>query len=314
VSERVTGAMMMRNALANLDRARVRLAVTQEQAASQLRINRPSDDPGGASRAAALRAALAETARLRANVDQGRARLSAVEAALGQARDVLARARELAIQGANGTQDATTRAAIAAEIAVLFDELVAAGNADHDGSAVFAGTASDAPAFSTAGSFAGGSPPLVTFDGSADEIEISIGGGQRVATTLDGRRVFRGDADGDGAPDPGREDLFALLGDLWQALVDDDPAAVAGTLGRLERAQRQLELAVSEVGARGARLETAAERLAGTDVDLRTRLSNVQDADTLRVLSDLVSQETALRAALEATARALPPTLVDFLS
>ena len=43
------------------------------------------------------------------------------------------------------------------------------------------------------------------------------------------------------------------------------------------------------------------------------QLSDTEDADTARVFSDLVSQETLYRASLEATARALQPSLLDFL-
>jgi flagellar hook-associated protein 3 FlgL len=313
VSVRVPGSIVVRTSLANVAAARARLAVTQEQAASSLRINRPSDDPAGAARATSLRAEQAAHEQYARNVDRGVARLRAAEGALGAASEVVVRARELALQGANGSLDGDARRALAAEVAVLFDELVTAANSRHADGYTFAGTANATPAFAVTGAFAAGSPPVVTFAGSSDEIELAVGPDQRVVVTLDGRRVFLGDADGDTVPEPGRADAFATLGALWQALVDDDRDAVAATLGDLDRVQRQLELERATVGAEGARLEAAARRLADAGVETTRQLSSAQDADTVRVLSALVTQSTALEAALEAAARSVSPTLLDFL-
>lgn len=313
MSVRIPGSIVTRTSLFDVVRARARLARTQEQASSNLRINRPSDDPSGASRAAVLRAEQAAQLQYTRNVERGTDRLRAAESALGSASDAIVRARELAVQGANGTLDAVARRAIAAEVEVLFEELTGAANARHDDGWVFAGTANATPAFTVTGAFAAGAPPVVAFAGSSDEIELAFAPGQRVAVTLDGRRVFLGDGDGDTVPDAGRADAFATLGALWQALVDDDRDAVAATLDDLDRVQRQLELERARVGAEGARLDAAKSSLADAGVETTRQLSVTQDADTLRVLSDLVSQETALTAALEAAARVVTPSLLDFL-
>ena len=53
--------MLVRTALANINQQRLRLAQTQEQATSGLRINRPSDDPVAARLAMQYRRAQAAT-------------------------------------------------------------------------------------------------------------------------------------------------------------------------------------------------------------------------------------------------------------
>ena len=57
---RVTDLMLQRTLLAGNQRAREQLFRIQEQAASGLRINRPSDDPVGAGQAVALRSQIEE--------------------------------------------------------------------------------------------------------------------------------------------------------------------------------------------------------------------------------------------------------------
>jgi len=311
---RVTASILQRQMLLDVDRTRQRLALVQEQAATGLRINRASDDPVGAGEAAALRGRLEATAQIRRNVDQADVRLRTTETALGRATEVLIRARELAIQGANDTLDAAGRAQIAAEIESLHAELLSAGNERAGGAHVFAGHASATAPFVASGPFVTGLPaPTVAFAGDPSEVEIEIEEGVRLPATLDGREVFLGDGDGNGAPDPGREDLFDVLADLRDALRADDAPAVGAITDRIAVAQTQVSEALARVGARSARLETRRAALEQSEQDLTLRLSEVQDADTIRVLSDLVREETALQAALQVTARVVQPSLLDFL-
>jgi flagellar hook-associated protein 3 FlgL len=313
---RITHAMLIRTALGDVSAQRARLARTQEQAASGLRLNRPSDDPVGTSAALLLRAGIDATAQLARTAAVARARVGASETALANAGDLLLRARELAVAGANGTQDATTRQLIAKELEGLHAALLSEANARHAGGYLFAGFASDAAPFSASGPFVGAPPsaPTVAFGGDGNEAEIALDDVSTVRVGFDGRRIFLGDADGDSAVDAGREDLFALVSDLWSALVANDPAAVAATLPRFDAGLDQLGVERTAIGSSEARLHDAGARLESRLVDLETRLSGVQDADVARVFSDLVHQETVLQAGLQATARLIQPTLLDFLA
>lgn len=312
---RITQAMLARMSLANLDRQRSQLARTQEQAASGLRINRPSDDPLGAGAAVALSAGRDALQQLVRNGSSARARVAAADNALANVTNVLIRARELAISGANGTQDAVTRAQIAVEIEGLHGTLLSEANTRYGGGYIFAGFASDAEPFVASGPFVDPPPaaPSVAFVGDSNEIQVQIEEGVYVAVGLDGRRAFQGDADGDNAPDAGHQDLFAVLGDLWEALANDDQAATAAVLPRIDEALDQLSTERTRAGAVATRLDSASERLLRREVELETRLSEVQDADLAEVVSNLAREETALQAGLAAMARILPPTLLDFL-
>lgn len=312
---RITNSMTLRTALADVARQRAQLARTQEQASSGLRVNRPSDDPVAARAATVLRAARSETAQYQRNVTQGRGRISATESSLGDAVDALVRARELAIAGANGTMDAVSRADAAQEIATLHARLLADANASSGGTHVFGGHTGDVAPFTVSGAFSVGSPaPTVTFTGDASEVEIEIDEGVRVPTSLDGRRVFLGDGNGDGTPDPGREDLFGVLGDLWNALQANDGAATAATLDRIDRGIDQLDVERTQIGAVDAQLQHWSDSLASRSTDLLARLSDAEDADAAQVFSSLANQEAALTASLQATAKVVQPTLLDFLS
>lgn len=311
---RVTSSMLLRTALANVTRQRERLAITQEQASSGLRINRPSDDPVGVQTSLSLRAAQDAAGQFLRNADRAQGRLRAMEEALAGSEEAVREALKIAVQGANETLDAGDRAALALQVTSLHDSLLAQANARYTDGSLFAGFQNDGPAFSVSGPFVSGSPPpTVTFNGDSNEIQTVLEEGVTVSATLDGRRVFQGDADGDGLPDPGRENVFAALEDLYQALDNDDPVATRNLIDRLQRAEQQLVLERERVGAIEQRLEAARTSHEDALVDLEVRLSRNQDADTIAVLSDLVNHETALQASLEAAARIIQPSLLDFL-
>lgn len=311
---RITELMIQRTALADLNRVRVRLARAHEQASSGLRINRPSDDPSGAREATALRARVAEVSQLERNLERAATRLQQSEVVLQDAQNVLIRARELAVQGSNDTLDTRSRRLIAAEIEALHDQLLSVGNSRVSGSYLFSGYASTTPAFTVSGPFPPGGPaPTVGFGGDSNEIEVEIDSGVQLPTTLDGRRVFLGDGDGDGTPDAGREDLFDVVADLWQALQDGDRDATASTIDRIDLAQEQISVERSRVGARISRSEAARQALGQRELDLAKSLSEVQDADSVQVFSDLVREETLLQASLQATAQLVQQSLLDFL-
>lgn len=312
---RVTQLMLQRTLLTDTNRVRLALARTQEQAASGLRVNRPSDDPVAASRAVALRADLESVAQLGRNLVNAETRLGGADQRLQDSVDVLVRARELAVQGANDTLDPEARRLVAAEVASLHGTLLSASNANSGGAHIFAGYASDTAPFTVSGSFVSGSPPpSVSFVGDSNEVEIEIGEALRIPAGFDGRRVFLGDADGNGSPDAGREDVFQVLAELWQGLENDDQAAIGAALGRIDVAQEQLQVERTTAGTRLTRIESARQILARRELDVQTQLSETQDADSVEVYSNLVRQETALQASLQATARVLQPTLLDFLS
>jgi flagellar hook-associated protein 3 FlgL len=227
---------------------------------------------------------------------------------------VLVRARELATQAASDTTEAGSRHMIASEIAELHDQLLAAANLEYDGAYLFSGYATDVPAFAVSGPFGDGNPPpIVSYNGDGAEIGVEIEDGVRIETTLDGRRVFLGDADGDGNPEANREDLFDVLASLWQALENDDRDAVGASLDRIARGQEQLDVERARVGGRLVRVEAADSVLSRRGVDLASRLSDAQDADAVEVYSALANQQALLQASLQITARAIQPSLLDFL-
>lgn len=313
MGQRITSLMLQRSMLADVQRAQRALAHTQRIAASGLRVTRPSDDPMSAALASALRADLEALAQLQRNGSRAEARLVTLEESLQQTTNVLIRAKELAVQARNDPIEAA-RGVIATEIEALHQQLVQIGNTRGQGAYLYSGFATDTAAFSASGPFVRGSPPpTVSYGGDSNEIQVEIEDGFTVGSTLDGRRVFMGDADGDGAPDAGNVDLFESLGALWDGLVQNDELAIESSLDDLDAALRQIEVERAAIGSRVRTLESASSALSRAEVTLQSRLSDTQDADAALVFSDLTRQQAALEASLQVTADAVYLNLLNFL-
>jgi flagellar hook-associated protein 3 FlgL len=317
MGSRITNGILFRNAIADISRQTQRLFKVQEQASSGLRINHLSDDPVGVRAATLLKAGLESTAQSQRNITQARSRVTDAESSLVETSDVLLEAKLIAIQGRNDTMDATSRVNLAGVVESLHERLMAAANRQSSGGFIFSGYTSDVKPFTQVGSFVAGSPPpTVTFSGDPSEVQTEIDEGVLLRSTLNGERVFMGRANGGVTPDAGRVDLFAVLGNLWEALNTDTKAGVAAVgaaIDELATGLLQVSLERTDIGSIDNQLTKFDSRLSSRKLDLSQRLSDVQDADSVEVFSDLVTQETALRASLQVSARMLQPSLLDFL-
>ncbi len=141
------------------------------------------------------------------NIGVVRTRREQQESTLERVTDLLQRARELAIQGNNGTTGQAARNGIAEEVDQLLEQMIALGNArDSNGEYLFGGLDRTNPAFSRAG----GTGP-VTYDGSDIQRQLQVSEDRRMADGLTGRAVFMSvNASGDSA--------FAIVGALAQGL------------------------------------------------------------------------------------------------
>lgn len=120
---------------------------SQTQLTTGQRLQRVSDDPAAARRVMDLTAQREAISRHISAGERGQAWLNSSTAALSDITDSLARARELAVQGANGTLASGDRAAIAAELDAILGNVLAAANSQLDGRHLFAGTRTESLPF-----------------------------------------------------------------------------------------------------------------------------------------------------------------------
>jgi flagellar hook-associated protein 3 FlgL len=297
MSERTTLTSISNTVLADNQRTIARMATYQEQLASGKRINRVSDDPVAARQALRYRAESLQTDKWLDNVGKGSTFVDASDTAFGQMSEVLDQAKQLAVQGANGTQDAASRRALAQSADSLLTRLVDLGNTMHDGRYLFSGTATLDQPFARS---ADGS--RVTYQGNLDTFAVQVGPGTAVTINRDGHTLFQGDTD-----------VFAALGELRDALLADDPARVSAAIGTVDAAHGHVNELHGALGGVEQRLDLTRNQLEQAGTNLGELLSQAEDVDFADVLSQLQLAQVALQAGLESGAKVIKPTLLDYL-
>src|SRR5262245_23685107 len=154
-----------------------RLIRTQEEVSSGKKILRPSDDPVGTASSLSLSRQLGELDRYRAAIGSARPVLDAGMSALDEAGGLVAQARELVVQGLNGSLSDDDRRTLGQQVRDLRDRLLQVGNARSGEHYLFGGTRSASAPFEEA---VVRGERRVVYVGDRSVGAVSVGAGARV--------------------------------------------------------------------------------------------------------------------------------------
>lgn len=294
---RVTSMMVTRNVLganqANLNR----VASLQFQLATGKRLSQLSDDPISGRRAMTFRVQHNEMDRYLANIDKTLAFQQASESAVTNMIDITEEAKALALKATNGSEDASSRAAMAQTMDGLLQRMVDLGNTVHDGRYVFSGTAVFDKPFQL-----NADGNRVSYSGDQDDFQVTISKANRATVNLNGAKVFQQE-----------HDIFKALIDIRNAMQANDPQGVEDLLGDIDAAHAHLGDQLGALGSSIRRIELTQQQIETQKVTLSELISKEEDVDLAETISKLQVAETTLEAGLNAGARVLRPTLLDYI-
>lgn len=289
---RVTTNSVARRSLENLQTNLSRLAARQDELSSMKKLRKPSDSPVDTVSAMRLRADMGRNVQIARNLDDAMGWLGIADNTLTAGVEQLNRVRDLAIQARNAAADSNAREGIAVEVDKIREALLGLANTQYNGRAIFAGTASGVEAYDSTASYVGVSRA----------IERTIAPGVKITVNVNGDEVFGG---------PGN-DLFVAVAQLSNA-IRSNPAQLDTLVADLDSRTQTIQGKLAEVGARFKRIETMKDRNSSDALTMRQNLSNVEDTDMAQAVMELQMQQVAYQGALAATAKAIQPSLVDFL-
>lgn len=209
---------------AELGRLTSSLEDLRNQAATGKKLLRPSDDP------AAIRPVLSARSQIRANdrfissLSTAVDRLDNQDSYLDQVENLLVSAKEVAINGINGSLSDQDMQTLADQIGYIKTEMLSVANAQVGGQYIFAGFEEDTAPFVTNGD-------LVNYAGDNHIKRLEASPGEYIQTNLAGSEVFQGlrDTNNDGVMEQTGQDLFALLTDLERALRGEAGQVYSGS-------------------------------------------------------------------------------------
>ncbi len=179
---RVTDKMNSTQVLSNLQKTRSELADLQNQATTQKRINKPSDDPTGVGLSMQNRTNIKNLEQYDRNILFAKTFLENSEQALTQVGDALVRAKELAVQAANDTNAGLPRRTIATEVKQIYNGIVEASNRRFGERYIFGGYKTLEAPFDDQGNYFGDS----------GQMQIQNQQGTFLPMNLSGDQVFLG--------------------------------------------------------------------------------------------------------------------------
>lgn len=294
---RVTQMMLSNQMLLNLSNNNEVLGRQQNMLATGKKINAPSDDPVGVTYAMRYSAQISHNEQYQSNVSTVKSWLDLNDTVLGQVNNVVQRAYELSVQGNTDVLTPQARNSIASEVDQLFQQAVQQGNTQFNGKYIFNGGKTDTAPYTAA--------TATTDSADTGQIQLSVGEGVYLSVNVTGSQAFGSPTDAD--------NLFGALKQLVTGLQTNNSTNIAAAQAKLISRLQKLQEVRADVGARANRAEAADNRLQDMNVNMKALLSDTQDADVAKVITDLKMAENVHQASLAAGARVITPTLVDFL-
>ena len=291
---RVTQGMLAANSLKQISNSYNKLETLQNQLSTGKKITRPSDDPVAATKGMAYRSNLSEVNQYKRNLTEAQSWFDSSESGLEQVNSILQRTKELVVQGLNGTNESDDRQAIAREIEQLKLDYMQVGNTQVAGNYIFNGVNVGAPPISETAS------GMIESNINLDSFSVEVSKGIQLRVNIHPENIF-----GQGA--------FDLMNNVQTAFEQNDVNSLKDLSTQVDTQLSTLLAERSELGARSNRLELIENRLDSQEITATKMLSNNEDADIEKVITDLTVQESVHRAALGVGAQIIQPTLLDFL-
>ncbi|KAB7706560.1 flagellar hook-associated protein FlgL [Bacillus aerolatus] len=291
---RVTQSMLSNNMLTNLSNSYDRLGKLSDQMTTQKKINRPSDDPVVAMKGMTYRTNLLEVEQYKRNFSEAYNWAESSDAALDQATSAMQRIRELTVQASNDTYEGSQREAIAQEVEQLKEHLVQIANTKFGDKYLFNGTDTLKTPVTTDGD-------AVTATTNNSPVKLELSKGVYIQVNADPTKAFT-------------QGLFDDINDLVKTLKGEKTDTEIGDfLGKLDGHTDAITYERANMGARLNRIELMEERVMMQEVIATRIMSENEDIDVEKVITELKTQESVHRAALSIGARIIQPTLMDFL-
>ena len=296
---RITQKILFGNFMRDVNRNRSELASVQSDLSSGKRVRVPSQGPTEFQRSRVIEENIRKEEQYQSNISGGLRQGRMAQEALDETTDRLIDIKRILTQGTNDTSDAAVRTNMADEIAGIRDSMVFTLNQSYGDRYLFAGTNSSEEPFVNDGNGPGGitnnsntTPPQV---GVADAVKLDI------STT------------GTELRDTDSGDLFEVIGNIEQALRDNDTDALSGMIDDIDNSIEHVTTVTSRLGNNINRMEYVFEQYESTKISQRSDVSEMVDTDYANAFSELQRIQVAFDSAMAVHSTMFGNSLLDYL-
>jgi flagellar hook-associated protein 3 FlgL len=290
---RVTEGMIYNSANRSISSTLTSMMNATERVSSTKQLNRPSDNPADVRSAVQLRDALSELEQFMRNINTATSKVEAMDTAMSSVGEIIQRANELSIAGANGSLDAGNRLAMAQEVTQLIESLAQNAGAKFKDEFVFSGFRVDRAPYEVTGA-----GTVSAYQGDHGMTLARIGPASTMQINMAGDSVFQ----------PALDALTQLKADL-----ESGSPVQGATITQIQGSLDTLLAARAQVGARANRLDQARSSQESVLTSNQALLSQLEDVDMAAAITELTRRQTTYQASLAVTAKVMQTSLIDYL-
>ncbi|WP_195970694.1 flagellar hook-associated protein FlgL [Clostridium thermobutyricum] len=320
---RITNTMMANNYLRDMRKNLNNLNTLNGQLTSGKEIRRPSDNPFKVARSMQLHTDINANKQYNNNITDTINFLDATDTALNQLTNVMQRTRELMVSAGNAAYGEDERKAIQEEIKQQTREISQILNTNFDGKYIFGGTKGTSKPTDVQNEElvfvdkAGAKINIPNGDRNqikmlSSDLVVEISQGVKIEYNVTAMEIVNFKSK------EGKEiDFSFLMKDIQYNLKSEDEKDMDKVIGEnlrdLDSVISNLMQIRGEVGAMQNRMESALEKNKDENLNMKELLSNNEDIDITEKTMEAAMVETVYIAALQTSAKVLPPTLMDYL-
>ena len=293
--------------LLDLGRIQTAIADAGQQISSGLKVSTPSDAPDQISEILQLFSGLDRSTQIRANLSRVQAETSTASETLATASQIVDRVRVLASQGAGTNQTAQTRNSLGTEVQGLLEQLISASGSIVDGRYVFSGDQDQALAYDINLANPNGVDRLLTAPATR---LIQHPSGTTFIAAKTAQEIFDNRNPDDTLA---ADNVFAAVNGARAALAANDQAGIDSALEALRVAGDHLNDELSFYGTVQEKTDAAVDFASKLEVQLKTELSNLRDADVVEATLELQQAQNHESAAFASRAKMPQTSLFDYL-
>jgi flagellar hook-associated protein 3 FlgL len=293
--------------LVGVSQIQQRISTANQQLTSGLKVSVASDAPDQIDNLLQLRADQAQTSQVGSNLGLEQTNAQAADGAIGSAIQLMDSATQLAAEGANTTETASSLQALAQQVASVQTEMVSLSQTQVQGRYIFSGDLDQGPSYQLDLTATDGVDQL---SNAASTRQIQDPEGGTFSAAMTAQQIFASQ-NTDGTDAGGN--VFAALNNLRTALLNNDQAGITAAQSDIQQASVQLNSAQSFYGNVENRITNATTYATTYSTQLTTEIGGIQDADATSAALELTAANTQLQAAFEAQGKMPTSSLFDYL-
>ncbi|MBN1571497.1 MAG: flagellar hook-associated protein FlgL [Acidobacteria bacterium] len=276
---RVTQSELCRTFLSDLGTLNENLTALNRQISSGKRLNQLKDDPAGSSDLISFSKLESQIDQYRFNAGAGSFYLNVADSALNEVNNLITSIYASGSQSSSDIVSEEARAALAAEVRSLRDQIVSLANSQVRGRYIFAGSLVVDMPFAIEGD-------VIEYNGDNSINRIRVDEGTEVQMNYSGGEVF----------DP----IFNAVRSLLTAMDGNDTSGINTALSQFASVLKGLSQIRGQIGANMATLQNVESRLDSRETILKEQRSRIEDTDMVQAAVELKQTQTALQTAMSA--------------